>query len=116
MGTWDVPMDRAASISNFVELQLGVTMSAAVNLVGSQDSARMVEVAPASMRYEPTAVLGLGWLASGSGKEMTVAEAASAMAEAVTVMEVAAAAAVAVRKSHQSGLAKPAAPHPRWAE
>jgi len=55
-------------------------------------------------------------LASGSGKEMTVAEAASAMAEAVTVMEVAAAAAVAVRKSHQSGLAKLTAPHPRWAE
>ena len=32
-------MERAAFISNLVELQLGVTMSAAVNLVGSQDSA-----------------------------------------------------------------------------
>ena len=108
-------MDRAASISNLVKLQLGVTMSAAVNLVARQRRGWW-KCGASVMIDEPTAVLGLGWLASGSGKEMTVAEAASAMAEAVTVMEVAAAAAVAVRKSHQSGLAKPAAPHPRWAE
>ena len=90
---------------------------AAVDLVAIA-SEMMLDTAPAAARGagQRPAVLAIGWQQLESAAEKRAAEAALAMAEAVTVMEVAAAAAVAVRKSHQSGLAKPAAPHPRWAE
>ena len=86
-------MDRAASISNLVKLQLGVTMSAEVNLVARQRRGWW-KCGASVMIDEPTAVLGLGWWQVVSAAEKRAAEMASAMAEAAAVMVLAAAVAV----------------------
>ena len=87
---------------------------AAVDLA-AKTAPKTVELAPAVMRYgvQRPAVLGLRWRQVASAAEKRAAEAASAMAEAEVVMVVPVVVVAAVRRSLQSGLVRPAAPHPR---